>query len=157
MTSNIFITRSFAGTMVYSLAIAGFLMASGNGIAAEEGGVTVIRGTPADTKSIDVSKARKTTVFRGQPSYVAQPVPGEAEAPSPDLDLIGGYDGWFIDYRNNRIVNCYGIQGTQVGDPVVAGPGPLLPAESATKTPASAAYRKASSSGPKPIPAEPIE
>ena len=115
MISNISMTRSFTKTLAYAFAMAGFLSAGGHGIAAEEGGVTVIRGTPADSKSIDVSQVRKTTVFRGQPSYVVQPFPGEAEAPSPELDLIGGYDGWFIDYRNNRIVNCYGIQGTQVG------------------------------------------
>ena len=38
--------------------------------------------------------------------------------------------------------------GTEAGEPVVAGFGPLLPLEVATKTPALAANRKAISSGP---------
>ena len=48
-------------------------------------------------------------------------------------------------------------QGTEAGLPVVAAPGPELPLEVATKTPASAANRKARSSGPivnEPLPIE---
>ena len=47
--------------------------------------------------------------------------------------------------------------GTDAGLPVVAGFGPLLPFEVATKTPASAANRNATSSGPTANEPDPIE
>jgi hypothetical protein len=117
MTVNAFKMTNTIRRLTVALAIvslAGFWYGQA---AAENGGVTVVRGSPSDGKGIDVSRddRDKITVFRGQPSFETGPALGETAAPSGDIDLISGYNGWFIDRTNNRIVNCYGVQGTQVG------------------------------------------
>ena len=117
MTISAFMKMRCLGRLAATLAImslAGFYCSQAS---AQNGGVTVVRGSTSDSQGIDVSRddRDKITVFRGQPTFETGPALGESATPSDDLDLISGYNGWFIDRANNRIVNCYGVQGTQVG------------------------------------------
>lgn len=64
---------------------------------------------------IETETTKRVTVFRGQPTFTAQDVSPQAETRSQGLEPVVGYDGWFIDRANNRLVNCYRINTTQVG------------------------------------------
>ena len=117
MTENVFMKMRFVRLLAATLAVMGLATICYGQAAAQNEGVTVVRGSAADTKGVDVSRddREKITIFRGQPIFETGQGLGETVVPSGDIDIISGYNGWFIDRANNRIVNCYGIQGTQVG------------------------------------------
>ncbi len=64
---------------------------------------------------IETETTKRVTVFRGQPTFTAQDLSPQAEVPARGVEPIIGYDGWFIDRANNRLVNCYRVNTTQVG------------------------------------------
>jgi hypothetical protein len=83
--------------------VAGFMGAAMSVAAAQQG------------DGITTETSQRVTVFRGQPTFTAKDLSAEADKPAQGLEPVIGYDGWFIDRANNRLVNCYRIDGTQVG------------------------------------------
>ena len=73
-------------------------------------------------------------------------VPAVTDAPKNSQPSLEPADPWKVRFW--VLAPTLVSHGTEAGLPVVAAPGPLLPFDVATNTPASAAKRKAMSSGP---------
>ena len=93
------------------------LLAFATMAAAQDAGVTVLRGIPVATDGVDVNEAegQTVTVVRGQPVFVQEESQGQPVEVESELEAVEGFNGWFIDRKNNRIGNCFRVNTYNVG------------------------------------------
>jgi hypothetical protein len=84
--------------------------------AQQDSDVTVTRGDQSQASSgFSTDTSKRVTVVRGQPTFTAQNLSQAAEPRAPRLEVLLGYDGWYIDRENGQIVNCFRINTSTVG------------------------------------------
>jgi hypothetical protein len=97
--------------------VAGFLGSAISVAAAQQDSdVTGKQGEqPQASSGFSTETSKRVTVVRGQPTFTAQNLSQAAELPDPRLEVLLGYDGWYIDHENGEIVNCFRVNTFTVG------------------------------------------